>query len=265
MKNLKPWQIAILITSAIFFIIEVNILVNIFNGKSADTGSLSDWLSTGADIAMAVAALYAAWLAKNWLKPNLQQQGLPKVVAFLQNEISESLINDFEIIYADTIKNLVIKLKDNLDSSSDMRMQSQQDIYNFKKNNDLTKSTKTVNFLNPIHFDKRIKEFEWYGFKFKNNKAEIVNELLVHKSNLLKCNVNLTRELYKFDASFYSDYVVYNISHKEKISFKLDIIIQKLNDISQEQIYCNGEMRDLYKKLMGVSPLVTDFFDIKES
>jgi len=265
MLKLKKWQIAILIASVILFIIEVNVLVNIFIGKSADTGSISDWLSASSDVAMAIAALYAAWLAKNWLKPNLQQQGLPKVVAFLQNELSESLINDFMIINANNIKELSIKIRDNIDSSDEERNQSYIDISNFIKKCSPAKNNKTVNFSNPINFSKRIKEFEWYGFSFKENKAQTVNQILDHKSKLLLCNTKILKELSKFNTQLYSDYIFYNAANRENILDTLDIIIENLDRYSQEQIHNYSELRNLYRTLMSKSPLVTDFFDIKES
>lgn len=38
---------------------------------------VTDWISTGCNIVMASAAVYAALNAKNWLSPSLHEQGLP--------------------------------------------------------------------------------------------------------------------------------------------------------------------------------------------
>ncbi|WP_238084241.1 hypothetical protein [Pseudescherichia vulneris] len=265
MLKLKKWQIAILIASVILFIIEVNVLVNIFIGKSADTGSISDWLSASSDVAMAIAALYAAWLAKNWLKPNLQQQGLPKVVAFLQNEISESLTTDFDIVDAEYLKSLAVELKECIVFSSEERKRRYQEIHKLVKDNSKPKTKKIPTFTNPFQFDKRIKEFEWYGFEFKNNKFELINQILAHKRALIQCNHNVLAEVSKLDGELFSDYIFYDTSNEDNLKKKLNVIIENLNKYSFEQIYNVGEMGDLNRKLMGTNPLVTEFFDIRKS
>lgn len=38
---------------------------------------VTDWISTGCNVVMASAAVYAAVNAKNWLSPLLHDQGLP--------------------------------------------------------------------------------------------------------------------------------------------------------------------------------------------
>ncbi|MGK9171742.1 hypothetical protein KXR87_00665 [Yokenella regensburgei] len=80
-------MIGIIASLEILFFIKV-----LFAGsKGFEWGSVTDWVSALCIIAIASAAVYAVLQTKKWLKPKLNQNGLPDAIKFLKNNVKTML------------------------------------------------------------------------------------------------------------------------------------------------------------------------------
>lgn len=82
-KLILLWSVIILIFITILVLVKV-----LFTGsKGFEWGSVSDWVSAACNMAMAGAALYAAYNAKDWLKIKKKESSLPLLAQFHGNHI----------------------------------------------------------------------------------------------------------------------------------------------------------------------------------
>ncbi|POE24984.1 hypothetical protein BV923_00740 [Pectobacterium odoriferum] len=82
------WTIVVLLTP--ISILALGVIYNSFRLSQFEWGSVSDWVSSTANVVMAGAALYAAWNAKDWLSPGLRNKGFNLAVE-LRNKIPPML------------------------------------------------------------------------------------------------------------------------------------------------------------------------------
>ncbi|MEN1982410.1 hypothetical protein SLK74_14590 [Enterobacter asburiae] len=78
--------VLITIVSTLLIITCLVLIKFLFSGKEDfEWGSVSDWLSSIANLIMAGAALYAAWNAKNWFQTKIKENALNQVTKFWTN------------------------------------------------------------------------------------------------------------------------------------------------------------------------------------
>lgn len=76
----------ITIVSALLIISCLVLIKFLFSDKEGfEWGSVSDWVSSIANLIMAGAALYAAWNAKNWFQTKIKENALNQVTKFWTN------------------------------------------------------------------------------------------------------------------------------------------------------------------------------------
>ncbi|WP_052234649.1 hypothetical protein [Pectobacterium brasiliense] len=86
--NYFKFIIVVLLTPISLF--ALGVIYNSFRLNKFEWGSVSDWVSSTANVVMAGAALYAAWNAKDWLSSSLRNKGFDLAVK-LRNEIPNML------------------------------------------------------------------------------------------------------------------------------------------------------------------------------
>lgn len=80
-NRILPSTVIVLLWVAILVLVKV-----LFHGGSQlEWGSVSDWVSSIANLIMAGAALYAAWNAKNWFQTKIKENALNQVTKFWTN------------------------------------------------------------------------------------------------------------------------------------------------------------------------------------
>ena len=78
--------VLITIVSTLLIITCLVLIKFLFSGKEDfEWGSVSDWVSSIANLIMAGAALYAAWNAKNWFQTKIKENALNQVTKFWTN------------------------------------------------------------------------------------------------------------------------------------------------------------------------------------
>lgn len=78
--------VLITIVSTLLIITCLVLIKFLFSGKEGfEWGSVSDWVSSIANLIMAGAALYAAWNAKNWFQTKIKENALNQVTKFWTN------------------------------------------------------------------------------------------------------------------------------------------------------------------------------------
>ncbi|EKS6938185.1 hypothetical protein OSG45_000868 [Enterobacter roggenkampii] len=80
-------NIALITIVSTLLIISCLVLIKfLFSGNEGfEWGSVSDWVSSIANLIMAGAALYAAWNAKNWFQTKIKENALNQVTKFWTN------------------------------------------------------------------------------------------------------------------------------------------------------------------------------------
>ncbi|HHA1386563.1 TPA: hypothetical protein ACOEDK_003334 [Enterobacter kobei] len=87
MMDCRKANIALITIVSTLLIILCLVLVKLlFSGNEGfEWGSVSDWVSSVANLIMAGAALYAAWNAKNWFQTKIKENALNQVTKFWTN------------------------------------------------------------------------------------------------------------------------------------------------------------------------------------
>ncbi|HFR2015540.1 TPA: hypothetical protein ACHXN0_004253, partial [Shigella sonnei] len=83
----RKLNIVLLSTVAVLLVVVILVLIkSLFVGSEGfEWGSVSDWVSSIANLIMAGAALYAAWNAKNWFQTKIKENALNQVTKFWTN------------------------------------------------------------------------------------------------------------------------------------------------------------------------------------
>ena len=83
----KKYNNALICTVLVLLWVTILVLVKVlFHGDNKlEWGSISDWVSSIANLIMAGAALYAAWNARNWFQTKIKENALNQVTKFWTN------------------------------------------------------------------------------------------------------------------------------------------------------------------------------------
>lgn len=75
--ELKKTNFTLLGIIIVLFIVAILVLIKVvfLNVKGFEWGSVTDWISATCNMAMAGAAVYAAYNAKDWISPKIQHEG----------------------------------------------------------------------------------------------------------------------------------------------------------------------------------------------
>lgn len=231
--------------------------------KGFEWGSVTDWLSSLANLLTAGAAVYAAFLAKNWIRPNLQQQGLSKVVNFLQQDLSTLATLKIEYIYIESIISNIEWLKRNIDYMPGEKQKRLKKVCDDIKNDIIPKKT-IIQIKNINEFKIALKELQWYGYSFKKEKLQLIEEFYKLKNE----NDNTIHFILKYVNKLGSTEVMesFMFSKKQKsneIFEKFDKIISGLNSYKEKHEQAYMQLKDIKAKILSENPLVTDFFELK--
>lgn len=85
--NIKITNRILASTVIVLLCVAILVLVKVLfhGGSQLEWGSISDWVSSIANLIMAGAALYAAWNAKNWFQTKIKENALNQVTKFWTN------------------------------------------------------------------------------------------------------------------------------------------------------------------------------------
>lgn len=85
--NIKITNRILASTVIVLLWVAILVLVKVLfhGGSQLEWGSVSDWVSSIANLIMAGAALYAAWNAKNWFQTKIKENALNQVTKFWTN------------------------------------------------------------------------------------------------------------------------------------------------------------------------------------
>ncbi|MFH2243760.1 hypothetical protein ABK706_04920 [Enterobacter sichuanensis] len=220
------------------------------------TGTVADWVMAGA-------AGYAAYLAKNWIKPNLQQQGLSRVVNFLQQDISNLATLRIEYIHIESIIPSIEWLKDNIDYVPTEKKKRLKSVCDDIKNNIIPKKT-NIKTKNINEFNIALKELQWYGYSFKKEKLQLIEEFYKLKNENDNTINSILMHVNKLGSTEVMDSFMFSEKKKSNDIFKkFDEIISDLNSQKENHEKTYQQLNDIKAKLLGENPLVTDFFKLK--
>lgn len=220
------------------------------------TGTVADWVMAGA-------AGYAAFLAKNWIKPNLQQQGLTKVVNFLQQDVSNLATLRIEYIYIESIISSIEWLKGNINYAPGEKQKRLRSVYDDIKNDIIPKKT-NIKIKNINEFEISLKELQWYGFSFKKEKLQLIDEFYKLKNENDSTINSLLMHINKLGSTEVMESFMFSENEKSNEAFKkFDEIISGLNANKEKHEEIYKQLNDIKAKILGENPLVTDFFDLK--
>lgn len=263
MKKVNNYLLTIVIS--LLFVTLLLLVKILFSGvKGFSWGSVSDWLTLICNAIMACSALYAAWLAKNWLKPNLQQQGISKIVLFLQNELTSITSRESKYNNAD----FVISKIEYIYESVNFLPGFKEKIYNdalghIQKNMHSQESNDTK--LNDLQkFNDKMAEFSWYGYKLAEDKHTIIKEIYELKGKIHSTHIKILEQVRIFSNKELMD--KYTMCDKKNEIEVLDLIldiIKKLKDYSSVHDSDYDKLCKKYDCLIGRSTLVTDFFILR--
>ncbi|WP_411194889.1 hypothetical protein ACHQIU_22170 [Raoultella planticola] len=223
------WSVIILIFITILVLVKV-----LFTGSEGfEWGSVSDWVSATCNMAMAGAALYAAYNAKDWLKIKKKESSLPLLAQFHGNHI---------IPLSDKVREMLLGLEI---AANEVRIfHSYDDLYEWRAS--------LLNASGIIH-KKDIQEYigkSWsiyhdfymndvvqlyksesllkmYGWEFENKKQ--YDSLRKKKVDFFESAVKLLNDYDNFIAITYqSDKVLKHRSKQgdDKLLFNKDLVIQ---------------------------------------
>lgn len=133
----------------------VNILVRQYTGHIMELGSISDWVSTGCNVVMACAAVYAAYEAYRWInKPFLQKAY--ELGDELINVLIPNLSSKFDEIHnIFTITHLSITVLPQNDYSIKDKIESLSQIsFDITELKNVYKRIKSLGISMPIHEEK---------------------------------------------------------------------------------------------------------------
>lgn len=228
-NRILVWSVIILIFITILVLVKV-----LFAGsKDFEWGSVSDWVSAACNMAMAGAALYAAYNAKDWLKIKKKESSLPLLAQFhgnhiipLSDKVREMLLgieiaaNEVRVFHSDDdlYEWRASLLKDSgINHKKDIQeyiRKSWNIYYNFYMN-DVAQLYKSESLL------------KMYGWEFENKK--LYDSLRKKKVDFFESAVNLLNDYDNFIAIIYqSDKVLKHHSKQgdDKLLFDKELVIQ---------------------------------------
>lgn len=233
--------------------------------KGLAWGSISDWLTFACNAVMAFTALYAASLAKNWLKPNLQQQGLPKIVLFLQSELTPIISEETHNINSDLIIDEIEHLRGCVNFFAGEKQRRYAQAINNINEVLCNKTSNRKNLINIRQFDSKIQEFSWYGYEFINEKYVLIREIYTLKNKIHAVHSKISAQVDILTSEeFKKKYIQCTIKNESEVTDSFQNIIKNLTPLSRELDNNYKQLSDKYITMMGNSPMVTDFFIMKK-
>jgi len=221
------------------------------------TGTVPDWIMAGA-------AGYAAYMAKNWFKPNLQQQGLPKVVEFLQKDLLSLVSERLEYIHIDSLNRSINAIEgDIIYFPGEKQKRLNLTLEEINKEILPTLNTSKIKSIN--HFDSLLSEFKWYGYYFKEDKHHLISEFFKLKSsNRSLINAIIDNQKLLHTADFREEYLKATSRDQQAVLDRLDKIKGLNLDRHNELQTIQNEIKVLKKEILNKNFLVTDFFELKK-
>lgn len=250
---------------AVLLVITCLVLIKILftASKGFEWGSVSDWLSALANLTMAGAAVYAAYIAKNWLKPNLQQQGLHKVIGFLQNDLS-SLVNErLDYIHVITVIDRIEWIKTNIKFYPGEKQKRLNETLNEIKNEILPTNSKIRKITSIKHFNSLASDLEWYGYEFNKDKKIIVEQILKKIKDIELITLNIQFKIQKlYEKDIQNAFILALPSEYDKVNKMFDTIIESITPYSNQLNDEFKEFEKLKEQLSLKSSSITDFFEL---
>ena len=189
-------------------------------GKQMELGSLTDWISAGANIFMAGAAVYAAFNAKDWLSPKLNDRKV---------KFADEIIDGFcrlqqEASYLNSdVKNIINTDPDN-----------QGDKTNFAKRWEKLRDRKSIYRKNIISLRSDMARMELWGLKPKNkNEFDVIISAHLNLSytieNALSIGAYDTKSRmsnsFEYDGELSKKHKIVRTSHNKIIKHYSDLFI----------------------------------------
>lgn len=252
---------------ALLLIITCLVLIKILftATKGFEWGSVTDWLSALANLTMAGAAVYAAYIAKNWLKPNLQQQGLHKIIGFLQNDLS-SLVNErIDYIHVISVIDRIEWIKKNIIFYPGEKQRRLNDTIKEIKEEILPTNSRIRKITSSKHFNSLISDLEWYGYAFNKDKKDTVELILIKLKNIDSITFNIQSQIQKlYDKDLQNAFIQSQPSDYNNVYKMLDSIIDSIAPYSKKLDDEFAEFQKMKEKLSLKSSSITDFFELKK-
>ncbi|MGX5108099.1 hypothetical protein ACWKYD_04725 [Enterobacter cloacae] len=168
-----------------------------------------------------------------------------------------------EYIHIESIIRSIEWLKDNIDYVPTEKKKRLKSVCDDIKNNITPKKT-NIKTKNINEFNIALKELQWYGYSFKAEKLQLIEEFNKLKNENDNTINSILMHVNKLGSTEVMDSFIFSEKKKSNDIFKkFDEIISGLN--SQKENYEKNyqQLNDIKAKILGGNPLVTDFFKLK--
>jgi len=255
-----PFFIMVGILASLEILFFIKVLFSDYQGF--EWGSVTDWVSALCNVAMASAAVYAALQAKKWLKPKLNQNGLPDAIEFLKKDVKTLLSG----IIPDTIfskyDDLICVLEEVIESNRNEVAKRYNAIKYEFISMEKTFNLKGAEYIKDFNLKKS--ELIWYGYSLREEKQNTINEIFKLRSQYFSAYENKILELKQITKVDFFETVQRSDSNSIKRSLEmLQRARRELGRLDKQQRDIHLSLTQLHKELMGDNPAITDFFDIK--
>lgn len=228
-NRILVWSVIILIFITIIILVKVLFT----DSKGFEWGSVSDWVSAACNMAMAGAALYAAYNAKDWLKIKKKESSLPLLAQFhgnhiipLSDKVREMLLgiemaaNEVRFFHSDDD---LYEWRASL--LKDFGINHKKDIQEYIRNSWSVYCSFYMNDVAQLYKSESL--LKMYGWEFENKK--LYDSLRKNKVDFFESALNLLHDYDNFIAIIYqSDKVLKNRSKKgdDELLFDKELVIQ---------------------------------------
>ncbi|WP_274871975.1 hypothetical protein [Serratia marcescens] len=188
--------------------------------KKMELGSLTDWISAGANICMAGAAVYAAVNAKDWLSPKLNDRKV---------KFADEIIDSFCRLQQESLY-LHTDVKHIINTDPDI----QDDKTNFAKRWGNLRDRESIYRKNTISLKSDIARMELWGLKTKNkNEFDAIIEAHLNLSYTIRDALSIgaydtqsrMSNSFEYDRELSKKYKTVRISHSKIIKHYADLFI----------------------------------------
>ncbi|MFP9459312.1 hypothetical protein AB6D30_03245 [Pectobacterium brasiliense] len=157
------WIIVILLTPISAF--ALGVIYNSFRLNQFEWGSVSDWVSSTANVVMAGTALYAAWSARGWFTQRIREDGYKAAYAFINHDIPD-IYNSLKISKG------MLSLNEKTFFDPEKLMSKH---FDFMRNHETM--LKIINARDNIKRD--ISIFSLHGFSLKEERKAIYDKFII--------------------------------------------------------------------------------------
>ncbi|HDC4683662.1 hypothetical protein QTN38_006925 [Enterobacter cloacae subsp. cloacae] len=189
--ELKKTNFALLGIIIVLFIVAVLVLIKVLflDAQGFEWGSVTDWVSAACNMAMAGAAVYAAYNAKDWISPKIQHEGFKQASMCMAEMIQLRILQQHLL----ASYRLIIKPENNA-TPNDL-------LDNFKRHNELWQD-----------FSKKVID---YGTRCEGLKIWKIYVLQTDKFHTLISHLSKTNKIHsKIISSFNMDDGIYIVLQK---------------------------------------------------